>query len=198
MYSLPFVRLGSSESVRHLELLTRVRIKSWPYFDLLLSSWLPWKYLAAAKYQNAWSADFQKLRAARFFFLRRQPQKKVMFSNMTLVARRSAFLCILGCFCYILNFSKKRCSSSHQITPLVHHDKRLQFHSFIPVLVFHLVLQVVQFLCTWHIVYNRWWNIDPSLIHCWSIVDQMLVHPWFNLYSNVQLRQQLKVLTLRL
>jgi len=66
----------------------------------------------------------------------------------------------------MLNFIKKKYLSSHQITPQVNH---------------------------W---YYRWWISDPSLIQCWSIVDAMLVHRWFNLYSRIGLRQHLKGLNL--
>jgi len=54
----------------------------------------------------------------------------------------------------------------------------------------NLVLQAVQFLCTWHIVYYRWWIIYSSVIHRWYIVDPMLVHCRFNLFSHFRLRQQ--------
>jgi len=63
------------------------------------------------------------IKAARStgLFLRCQPQN---FENMTLVARRRVHFRVFRFFCCILNFSKKRCSSSHQIALLVNRNYR--------------------------------------------------------------------------
>jgi len=52
-------------------------------------------------------------------------------------------------------------------------DVPMQFHS---VLTFHLVLQVVQFLCTWRDALSV--IVDGSLIYCGSTVDPSLIQRW--------------------
>jgi len=69
--------------------------------------------------KTAQSADFQKMHTAQFFGLGRQAQN---CENKTLVVRWRVHFRIFGVFWVLAKFSKKWCSSSHQIaSPLMHH-----------------------------------------------------------------------------
>jgi len=111
-----------------------VKIKSWPCILLgpLLNSWLPPSMkLDAQFWENC--AVLRKLRTARFFLSK--------LSKHDSSASESAFPSILTVIRFLHYFL-----ISNLTCP----------YSFIPLLALHLVLQIVQFLCTWHIVYYRW------------------------------------------
>jgi len=104
--------------------------------------WPPTEFVTPAKYQNCTKHSFQK--PAGFF-------RNCVYDFSS--ASESAFPEILRCLFYMLNFSQKRCSSPHQIFPLVNRDKR-RFPKKTPSLFVCLCLSfsglVVRVLATSH------------------------------------------------
>jgi len=136
-YMIQWVRLSH---YNHWSQLTQTRHQCW------IKSWcFPLtSFVTPAKYQNCEKRGIQK--SASFFC---GVDAKFWQDDF----RTSGSLCtgILGCFFYMLKFSNKRCSNSHEITSLVDRDKRHQFSKKISklkylVYVTHCVLSLMEHL----------------------------------------------------
>jgi len=52
-------------------------------------------------------------------------------TRMTIVTRQECIFGYVRAFFHLLNFFKKRCSSSHQVPPLVNRDKQFTFSGMV-------------------------------------------------------------------